>query len=181
MSRAKWPRTNLEKAQARLSEFLQKHGIVTKDENLDAETAALTALTAQLTEVRSKTFDSQSKQRSGDDTLPDVMQSSVVASLRGDIAKQEAKLQEAANNLGTNHPQYRRMEAEIAELKKQLKEEMARVTKGFSSSTSGRQGARSRTPCCHRSATEETARAQEPARPACGAAARRGRSAVCLQ
>src|SRR5262245_8182839 len=27
-------RTNLEKAQARLSEFLQKHGIVTKDENL---------------------------------------------------------------------------------------------------------------------------------------------------
>jgi len=137
---SKVARTNLEKAQARLSEFLQKHGIVTKEENLDAETAALTALTAQLTEVRSKTFDSQSKQRSGDDTLPDVMQSSVVASLRGDIAKQEARLQEAANNLGTNHPQYRRMEAEIAELKKQLKEEMARVTKGFSSSTSAGRG-----------------------------------------
>src|SRR6185369_11603682 len=77
-------RTNLEKAQARLSEVLQKHGIVTKEENLDAETAALTALTAQLTEVRSKTFDSQSKQRA-DDTLPDVMQSSVASGLRSDI------------------------------------------------------------------------------------------------
>jgi len=131
-------RTNLEKAQTRLSEFLQKHGIVTKDENLDAETAVLTALTSQLTAVRSQTFDFQSKQRSGDDTLPDVMQSSVVAALRSDIAQKEAKLQDA--NLGTNHPQYRRMEAEIAELRKQLKEEMARVTKGFSSSTSAGRG-----------------------------------------
>jgi protein tyrosine kinase modulator len=136
---SKVARTNLEKTQARLSEFLQKHGIVTKEENLDAETAALAALTTQLTEVRSKTFDSQSKQRA-DDTLPDVMQSSVASGLRSDIAQKEAKLQEAANNLGTNHPQYRRMEAEIAELKKQLKEEMARVSKGFSSSTSAGRG-----------------------------------------
>src|SRR6185369_10030737 len=81
---SKVARTNLEKTQARLSEFLQKHGIVTKEENLDAETAALASLTTQLTEVRSKTFDSQSKQRA-DDTLPDVMQSSVASGLRSDI------------------------------------------------------------------------------------------------
>jgi len=133
-------RANLEKAQTRLSEFLQKHGIVTKDENLDAETAALNALTSQLTSVRSQTFDFESKKRSADDTLPDVMQNPVVAALRSDIAQKEAKLQDAANNLGTNHPQYRRMEAELAELKKQMKQEAARVTKGFSSSTSAGRG-----------------------------------------
>jgi len=133
-------RTNVERAQAKLSEFLQKHGIVTKDENLDAETAALRELTGQLTSVRSQTFDFQSKQRSADDTLPDVMQNPVVAALRSDIAQKEAKLQDAANNLGTNHPQYRRMEAELAELKNQLKQEAARVTKGFSSSTSAGRG-----------------------------------------
>jgi succinoglycan biosynthesis transport protein ExoP len=133
---SKQARANLEKTQTRLSDFLQKNGIVTKDEHLDAETARLNDLTTQLTGVQGQTFDFESKKRSGDNTLPDVMQSSVVAGLRTDIARQESKLEEAARNLGKNHPQYQRMEAELAALKKQHELEMKRVTTGFASSTS---------------------------------------------
>lgn len=133
---SKQTRANIESAQSRLSEFLQKHGIVTKDERLDAEMRVLDEFTSQLTSVQGQTFDFQTKQKSGADTLPDVMQNSVVSGLRSDIAKQESKLQEAAGNLGKNHPQYQRMETELAALKKQMELETQRVAKGFSSSTS---------------------------------------------
>lgn len=130
----KTARENLEKAQTRLSDFQQKKGIVAKDEQLDAETAKLNDLYAQLTVIQGQTVDAQSKQKSGADTLPEVMQNSVIQTLRSDIAKLESKLQEAAGNLGKNHPQYQRMEAEIAGLKKQLELQTQHVTKSFATS-----------------------------------------------
>jgi uncharacterized protein involved in exopolysaccharide biosynthesis len=60
----------------------------------------------------------------------------VVAGLRSEIAKQEAKLQETAINLGKNHPQYLRMQSEVAALKQKLESEMKLVTGGFTISRS---------------------------------------------
>lgn len=127
-------RENLEKTQARLSEFQQQKGIVVRDELLDAEMAKLRDLTAQLTVVQGQTADYESKRKSGADTLPEVMGNSVIVGLRSEIGRQEAKLQEIAGNLGKNHPQYQRMESEIASLKKQLDTETRHVTSGFSTS-----------------------------------------------
>lgn len=129
-------RENLEKAQARLSEFQQQKGIVVRDELLDAEMTKLRDLTAQLTVVQGQTADAEVKRKSGADTLPEVMLNSVLASLRSDIVRQEAKLQEMAGNLGKNHPQYKRMESEIAALKKQLEAETRHVTSSFSATRS---------------------------------------------
>jgi chain length determinant protein EpsF len=125
-------RDNLERAQTKLSEFQQKNGIVAKNEQFDAETTKLTELTSLLTAAMGETADAQSKQRSGADTLPEVMKNSVVMGLRSDISRQEGKLQEAAGNLGKNHPQYQRMESELVALKRQLDVETQRVTNGFS-------------------------------------------------
>ena len=132
----KQARANLEQAQARLSDFLQKNGIVTTDEKFDAETTRLNDLNSQLTAVQGQTFDFQTKYKNADDTLPEVIQNTVISGLRTDIAKQEASLQEAARNLGKNHPQYQRMETQLAAIKKQMELEMTRVTKGFSTSSS---------------------------------------------
>jgi len=108
-------RENLEKAQAVLSRFQQEKGIVARVETLDTEAGRLAALTAQLAAVQEQNAESRSKQRQkGAGALPEVMQNSVVSALRSDIARMEAKLQEASGNLGTNHPQYRRMESELA-------------------------------------------------------------------
>src|SRR5258706_23128 len=63
----KMQRESLEKAQARLSEFQQKRGIVAKDESLDTETARLSELNMQLTVLQSQTVDSKTKQRSSSD------------------------------------------------------------------------------------------------------------------
>ncbi len=135
---AKVLRENVEKAQARLSDFQQKNGIVANAEAMDYELAKLNDLSARLTAAQGETRDAQSKQRSGSgasDTLPEVMQNSVVQGLRTDIAQREAKLKEAAGNLGTKHPQYQRMEAELAELKNRLILETSHVTSGYSAST----------------------------------------------
>ncbi len=132
---AKVLRDALEKAQTNLSEFQKSKGLIAKDEQLDAETQKLNDLMSQLTAIQAQTADATSKQRSTSmDTLPDVMQSAVVANLRSEIARKEASLQETAGNLGRNHPNYQRMETEIAALKKQLVAETRNVAASFGTS-----------------------------------------------
>ena len=127
-------RENLEKAQAAFSNFQQQHGIVAKDEQVDAETLRLNELYTQLNMVQAQTLETQSKQKVGSDTIPDIMQNAQVQALRSEIDRQEARLQEAAGNLGTNHPQYKRMEAEITVLKQKLAEQTRLVTSSLSTS-----------------------------------------------
>ncbi len=127
-------RAGLESAQAALSAYQQEKGIVSSDERYDTETLRLGELSTQLLRVQVETSDARNKQRSGmaADTLPDVMANAVVAGLRSEIAKQEAKLQETALNLGRNHPQYLRMQSEVAALKQTLQAEMRLLTSGYS-------------------------------------------------
>jgi chain length determinant protein EpsF len=130
-------RENLEKAQARLSEQQQKYGIVASDERLDSEAAKLNDLSAQLTVVQGQAADSRGKLRSGSasSSLPEVVQNPLINALKGDVARQEAKLQEVAGNLGKNHPQYQRMESELASLKQRLQTETRLITSGFGTAT----------------------------------------------
>src|SRR5207249_1241961 len=83
-----------------LSQFQQQKGLVVKDERLDAESAKLNELTSQLTSIQLYTVDQRTKERSGQDTLPEVLGNSVVSGLRSEIARQEAKLKDASVNLG---------------------------------------------------------------------------------
>lgn len=126
-------RENLEKAQAQITAFHQEKVIVAKDEQMDNETARLNELSHQLTVVQGQITGVQSRQRSGNaaDTLPEVMQNPLITSLKTEIARQEAKLQEMALNLGKNHPQYQRMESEIAALKQQVEAETRHITRSL--------------------------------------------------
>jgi succinoglycan biosynthesis transport protein ExoP len=121
-------RERLAKAQSRLSDYQQKTGIIVTDERLDSETQKLNELQAQIAMAEGLSADASSKQRSGSDTLPEIMQSGLIQQMRADVARLESKLQEVAGNLGRNHPQYQRSEAELAELKQQLAEETRRIT-----------------------------------------------------
>jgi polysaccharide biosynthesis transport protein len=131
-------RDNVERAQGRLSEHQQKHGIVASDERLDIETAKLNDLATQLTIVQGQTNDALSKQRSGSasSTLPEVTLNLLIQNLKADIARHEAKLQEMSSNLGQNHPQYKAMQSELATLKQKLEAETRHITSGFSTSRS---------------------------------------------
>jgi succinoglycan biosynthesis transport protein ExoP len=125
-------RAELEAAQSRLSAFQRDKGIGIRDENLGAETERLASLAAQLTAVQSAAVDQRSKLRTGGDALPEVMQNPVIQGLRGDILRLEGKLRDAGANFGANHPQYRAMQAELAELKARLADETRHVVSSVS-------------------------------------------------
>ena len=128
-------RKKLEEAQARLADYQRQKGIVSKDERMDTEAAKLAALSSQLTAIQQQTADARSKQESaGTGALPEELGNSVIAGLRTSIAQKEAQLKEAAVNLGTNHPRYRRMESELEELKLKLKSETQHVLGSYSAS-----------------------------------------------
>jgi chain length determinant protein EpsF len=129
-------RAELEAAQARLSAFQREKGIGVRDENLGAETERLASLAAQLTAVQTEAVDAKSKLRTGGDALPEVMQNTVIQGLRADILRLEAKLHDAGANLGANHPQYRAMQAELAELKARLEAETRHVVRSVSAARS---------------------------------------------
>jgi polysaccharide biosynthesis transport protein len=125
-------RDKLEQAQKALSNYQQANGITSTDERLDFETAKLNETSSQLTGLQGQTTDSQSKRESGQgDTLAEVMQNPVINSLKGDIARLEAKLTESNVNLGKNHPQTQRNEAELLTLRNQLDAETRKVTRAI--------------------------------------------------
>jgi polysaccharide biosynthesis transport protein len=121
-------RVKLEDAQARLSNFQQKAGIVSSDERTDYETTKLGELSSQLTAVQGETTDSQSKRAGRGDTVAEVMQSPLINSLKTDVAKLESKVQEMSVNLGANHPMRQSAESELASLKSRLASETARIS-----------------------------------------------------
>ena len=62
------------------------------------------------------------------DTVAEVMQSTLINGLKTDISRLESKLTESNVNLGKNHPQTLRSEAELATLKTQLEAETQKIT-----------------------------------------------------
>jgi chain length determinant protein EpsF len=140
---AKVLRETVEQTQARLSEFQRKNGIVGNGEGrggenggVDFETARLAELSAKLVTAQTEAADARNKQRYGAvESMPEVQQNPVISRLRLDIAALDAKLKDAAGNLGSNHPQYLRMQAELAAMRSQLDTETRLVASGFSSSS----------------------------------------------
>jgi chain length determinant protein EpsF len=130
-ARTEQVRKQLEQAQANLSRYQRERGVVIPtDEHIDVETARLTELNTQLTTVQGQHAESTSRRdeaqgRMGDS--PDVLQNPLVQSLRGDVARAEAKLEELGRELGHNHPRYISSAAELASLKDKLDTEIHRV------------------------------------------------------
>ncbi len=136
-SQHKVQRERLAAAQKVLSDYQQMTGVVATDDRLDYETQKLNELSAQLTQAEAQGTDASSKQKSGAaDTLQEVIQNPLINQLKTDVARMESKLKELAGNLGVNHPQYRRAEAELSELKASLRAETAKVASSVG--TSGR-------------------------------------------
>ena len=130
-------REAVESAQARLSDYQREKGIVATEDTMDHELARLNELSTRLTAAQGETRDAQSRQRPGPtEVVPEALQNAVVQGLRSNIVQLEAKLKEAAGNFGAKHPQFLRMESELAELKVKLESETsfarATVTGGFS-------------------------------------------------
>lgn len=130
-ARSKELREGIEKAQAKLSAFQKEHGILATDERFDIENQRLNELTSQLVALQALAAESNSRSaqaRSSADQLQDVINNPVVAGLRADLSRQDARLQEMNAKLGDAHPQVQELRANIAELRQKIEVETKRVS-----------------------------------------------------
>ena len=133
-SRAKEAREALERAQAKLSAFQRENGVVMTDERMDVETQRLNELSSQLVALQSLAAEANSRQAQATagsgDKLQEVSNNPVVATLRADLSRQEARLKEISARLGDANPQVVELKANIAELRQRIDSEVSRLTAG---------------------------------------------------
>ena len=127
--RFKTLRSDVEAAQAKLSAYQQKKGILVSAERLDMEMSRLTSLETALAGAMADSAETSSRSRNaGTETSVDVQQSGAVQGLKGELARAENKLTEVSTNYGSNHPIRIQVEAQIAEIRQQITNEMRRVS-----------------------------------------------------
>jgi chain length determinant protein EpsF len=129
--------TALEEKQKRLSDFQRANGIIATDEKLDVENARLTELSTDLVTIQGLRQESQSRQHQvGADieSLPEVLQSPVIQSLKAALAQAEAKRQDVVARLGKNHPDYQEVDGEIANLRSRIAQESNNIAASLGSS-----------------------------------------------
>jgi chain length determinant protein EpsF len=125
-------RADVEARRDKLSDYQQKHGIVATDDKFDVELARLDEIAKQLVESQREAQGanvrlSQADQavESGDvQDLPEVMGSSVVQNLKGELSKAEARLAELSERYDRNYPPYMAAAAEVRSLRERLAGEM---------------------------------------------------------
>jgi polysaccharide biosynthesis transport protein len=129
-------REALERAQSKVSAFQRANGIIATDERLDVENTRLNELSSQLVQLQAISAESTSRQAQAQgasgDRIQDVLNNPLIAGLKADLSRTEARLQELSSRLGDNHPQVVELKANIAELRKRVEAETGRVTGGVS-------------------------------------------------
>jgi chain length determinant protein EpsF len=131
-------RAELEAKQKALSDFEKTAGIVVTDERLDVENARLAELSTQLVAIQGQRQESQSRERQAEgenDSIPEVLQSPLIASLKAQLSSAEAKQENIATRLGRNHPEFKSSEAEVNSLRERIAQESARIVTSLASST----------------------------------------------
>lgn len=129
-SQAKAARERLELAQAKLSEYQRRMGLVATDERMDIENTRLAELSSQLVAMQAARADASSRSNAalaGSDRSPEAIANPVIARLQSELALLEAKLKEAQANLGDAHPYIVQLKANVAELRSRVASETARV------------------------------------------------------
>lgn len=122
-------RQKVDEAQQKLTAYQREKGIVESEERLDVETRRMADLAGQMVAAQSLAFDATS--RTGQSAnLPEVNNSPVVQNLKVQIAQGDGKLAELSKRVGANHPEYLRLQAEVASYKAKLATELSTATRG---------------------------------------------------
>lgn len=111
-------RERLQAAQAKLAQFQQKSGLISTTGQADYEQQRLSELTTQLLAAQGHRT-SPAAAVGGD--------SAEVSTLRGEVSRLQAKVDEASQNLGPNHPKMIQMNAELRSMQSRLSEAAARA------------------------------------------------------
>jgi chain length determinant protein EpsF len=134
-------RDNLEVSQNKLAAYQREKGIIATDERLDVENSRLAELSTQSLQASNMTYDSaarlgQTRSNTPKESLPEVLANPLVQTLKGEVLRGEAKLQELSTRLGPNHPQYIQQQSENDAMRSRMNAEISKVVGGVQSATS---------------------------------------------
>jgi len=133
-------RAQVGQAQAKVSSYQKEKGILGAEERLDIEFAKLTEISTQLLAARNATYDAATRYKQATellasgasaDAFPEVLSSTYITTVKGDLQRAEARLQEQSEVLGPNHPAYQRTESEVKALRERLAAETKKVVAGL--------------------------------------------------
>src|SRR5690606_11394619 len=99
----KGARERLEQAQGKLSAYQREKGLIASDERIDVENIRLSELSSQLVGLQSLTAESRSRQAQIGSSSTEVLNNPLVAGLKADLSRQEARLKELSSRLGPQH------------------------------------------------------------------------------
>lgn len=126
---AKSLRSELEVAQARLTDYEKSKGIAVSGDRADLEAERLNALTGQLAAAQVEFAEANSRRaNAGTEMSVDVQLSNVVAGLKGELSRVETKLSEISSVVGANHPTRIALENQASKIRQQISAEMRRVS-----------------------------------------------------
>lgn len=129
-------REQLAKAQAELTAAQQASGIVASDERYDVENARLNELSQQLVIAQTARIESSSRTansgRNGRESSTDVVGNALLQTLKADLGRAEARLDQLSSRLGSAHPELISARAEVNSLKARLDSETSKVTGSIS-------------------------------------------------
>lgn len=123
-------RENLQKAQDRLAEYQQKHGLTSVQETFDVESSKLRDLSSQYSMAQSQSIEANSRRNDASKNMsdsPDVALNPVIQNMRISLVNAESKLAEMGQRYSKNHPLYIAAEAEVNKIKSQLNTEVDRT------------------------------------------------------
>jgi uncharacterized protein involved in exopolysaccharide biosynthesis len=133
-------RLRLEEAQATLTAYQQREGIVSSDQRIDIESTKLRNLSEQLTAALQAKRNAESEKQKLNEvlergeslvTFEPVFNNPVVQKIKAEMRDFEARLVESSNSLGANHPRIKRLKSELAASQARLNQEIRTITDGI--------------------------------------------------
>ena len=134
-------RAQVNQAQAKLTGFQKAKGITFVDERTDVEATRLGELSTQYLAARNATYDAQTRYKQAEealknggssaDSIPEVLANGYITTLKADLNRAEARLEQDGTVLGPNHPAYLRGVSEVQGMRDKLTAEMKKVVAGL--------------------------------------------------
>ncbi|WP_334119153.1 GumC family protein [Limnobacter sp.] len=122
-------REELIEAQTKLSEFQKERAIViATDDQIDVENARLAELSSALTQAQNKRAEQAGRASSSGEQglLQDLGSNTVLNTMRTQLQQKQSTLAEASSRIGSNHPEYIRLKAEVDALQSSVDTEIRR-------------------------------------------------------
>lgn len=132
-------REDVIQAEKKLTEYQSEKGIVALEERWDVENSKLEQLSQELVAAQADALDSNSRSNEANnaesiETNPDILTNPLIQNMKAELNSAEANLARMKQRYAANHPKYQAAQAEVSNLRAELKREIENVTGGLSNS-----------------------------------------------